>query len=179
MGKLHRVGLLTCVLALACSSRSARDVSSGQSAVAKSGTRASQDAGALDPRLDAAGKLKPSELRASWVELPSGFQPQPGSTRLSATFQAHDIPLAKVTDYFEERLRAGTLELRANGISYRNAKPTHTQLPLPKVDVTVLEVDRTQRLVRIVVDDLSPPSEPPLRVDVAARELDRERKNIE
>ena len=180
MGKLHRVGLLTCTLAIGCSSSGAREVAAEKRAAAIAARkRAEESAAKRDPRFDAAGRLRPAGQRVSWVELPSGFKEQAGSTKLTASFEAPDLPLAKVTDYFEERLLPGTIELRPNGVSYRNAKPKHTQLPLPPAHVTVLEVDRAHHVVRVVVDDLTPPSEPPLREDLAARELDRERKRIE
>jgi len=180
MGKLDRVGLLTYVLALGCSAPSARDAAPSDRTGALAARKGSTDgAAAADPRFDATGKLKPGGQRLSWVEIPSGFVQQPGSTPQSATFEAREMPLAKATDFFEERLLAGAIQLRPNGVSYRNSKAKHTQLPLPPVNVTVLEIDRAQQLVRVVVDDLAPPSEPPLRVDLAARELARERKSIE
>ena len=179
MGKLHRVGLLTYVLALGCSSNG-RNAAPEQNAATRAALqRAAENRPQGDARLDASGRLKPSGLRVSWVELPSGFQPQPGSTKLTSSYEAPEMTVAKVADYFEERLLPGTVELRPNGVSYRNAKPKHTQLPMPSVNVTVLEVDRAQDRVRVVIDDLTPPSEPPLPLDVAARELDRERREVE
>jgi hypothetical protein len=181
VGKLNRVeSLMLCTLALGCSSQRIQsgEQPRGQAAAAQRASPAPETA-ATDPRFDEAGKLKPSGQHASWVDVPSGFRVQPGSTPRAAVFEAPDMPLAKVTDYFETRLAPGSIDLRSNGVVYRSAKARHTQLPLSPVHVTVLEIDRDKRLVRVIVDDLTPSTEPPLPPDVAARELARERNTIE
>jgi len=179
MGKLHRVGVTLALLApglLACARRSSEPVGSVslRNETAHAVQRAA-DAGRSDPRFDAEGSLKPSGRHIGWLELPSGFREQPGSSPSLGTYEADDMPLEAVTRFLEARLSAGRIDHRANGLSFRDAKASHTRLALPAMHVTALVTDSTARRVRLVVEDLSPPAQPPLPLDVAAREQQRER----
>jgi len=188
MGQLHRVSaraaaLLACTAALACATACStrREPAPEETLRAESAAAAPRHTrnAPADVRFDAHGKLKASSRRIGWLELPSGFRERPGSTARAASFEADDMPLPKVRAYLDQRLIPEGVDYRANGMSYRNALPSHTQLAMPPVNVTVLETDRDRHTVRLLVDDLSPPAEKPLPFDVAVQEHARERSRAE
>jgi hypothetical protein len=196
MGKLSRIALTAVLLLAACKSR--------EESAAPSSERRPLERIALeplvqpsDPRFDAQGALKPSGRRFSWLELPIGFSERAGSTERAGSFEAKDIPFAKVRDYLDARIAAEKLDFTSNGIYFRRAKPTHTKLALPPLHVTLLDVagearpvageargpagerSSATRSVRLLIDDLAPPSTPPPSVESARQLLARERQQLE
>ncbi|MET0284960.1 MAG: hypothetical protein ABW352_10830, partial [Polyangiales bacterium] len=154
--------LAAALIALGCAQKRVHDPDVVESARPPQAVRGKAGKQAVDERFDAQGKLKSSGLRFSWLELPAGFAKQPGSTPETGVWEAPNMPLAKVTEYLEAKLQPGSVEARPNGIAYKQARPTHTQLPLPPVAATALEIDPAAKRVRLVIDDLTPPREPPL-----------------
>jgi hypothetical protein len=180
MGKLNRINqaVLVATLSLgACAKQSAPAPEQTQQA---QHTRASQSpAQAVDPRFDAAGKLKPSGQRMSWLELPVGFSKRAGSTAQQATFEAQNMPFRKVREYLEARIVPGNVVYRANGTTFQGALPSHTRLDMPPMDLTILETDRSRGEIRLAIDDLTPPAAEPLKEQSAAQELARARARAE
>jgi len=183
MGKLDRVSAaLLCVGCLgawtACSAPSSPEEPRVRSARQQAAQQRAREQ-AADPRFDAEGRLKPSGEYMSWLELPSGFRQLPGSTAREAAFQAENMPFAKVREYLETRIVPDSIEYRAIGTSFRNALPSHTRLDLPPLHVTLLETDRDKHVLRLSIDDLTPPAAPPISEQSAAQELARMRTRME
>jgi hypothetical protein len=181
MGKLDRVsaGLLALALApaLACSAPSAPREQAAAPALQAPTPAAKPDV--VDPRFDRAGQLLPSGRHVSWLELPRGFRERPGSTDRAAVYEAENMPLAKVRAYLAARLIPDTVEYPPNGVAFRNALPAHTRLELPRLHAVALEINRARGEIRLSIDDLTPSRDPPLPVDIAARELARRRSRLE
>jgi len=188
MGKLNRVVAvvtvvpvaLTALAALgACSEPAApaADVLAARERAAEAAAK--QQAAPVDPRFDAQGKLKPSGRHVSWFELPVGFTERPGSTAQTASFEAQDMPFAKVREYLEARMTPERIEYRGNGTSFREAQPSHTRLALPPMHLTILETDRNRGEVRLAIEDLTPPATPPLAPASAATALAQDRARAE
>lgn len=182
MGKLHRMKwAAVALLALpGCSEKLVRDPDGVEIARGKGAASiAPRNRAKQDDRFDANGNLKESGQRLSWLVLPAGFTKSPGATATLSAWEALDMPLAKVNAYLEAHLTAGSLAPRDNGVVYQDAKPSHTQLPMPKMTVTVLEIDPAGKRVRLVIEDLTPPREPMKSEAALARELAEQRKRIE
>jgi hypothetical protein len=182
MGKLDRVnislvGALCC--ACACSSAPAPEAEGRVVSARQQAREAAERKQAADPRFDAEGRLKPSGERMSWLELPSGFRRRPGSTEREASFEAADMPFAKVREYLEARIVPDSIDYRSNGTSFRSVLPSHTRLTMAPLHVTLLETDRKQHVLRLSIEDLTPPTTPPLSDEAAAQELARMRTRME
>lgn len=171
MGQLNRV-IVAFVLFAGCRSRPSPDHMVAHS---EAGTTRVEVIPVPDARRNRDGQLLPSQRHMSWLELPSGFATQPGSTLRRGVYEADDIPIEAVRAYLMARVVPGEIETTPLGFSYRRALPSYTRLPMAPLDISVLEADPTRHRVRLIIDDLSPPPEAPLPVDIAAKELARER----
>lgn len=180
MGKFNRVRVgALCGALWACSgSASERPIE-----VRPVGTReralAAQHAAPADPRFDAQGRLKSSGKRMSWLELPVGFREQPGSTAQEAAFDAVDMPFSKVREYLEARIVPDAIDYRANGTTFRRALPSHTRLSMGALQISLVEINRDKRELRLMIDDLTRPSTPTLPEAVLMRELAKARTQQE
>lgn len=176
MGKLDRVitmGALLC----ACSADRVPLTEGPPAAIprAKAALAAPED----DPRFDREGHLRPGSLKIGWFEIPLGFERIPGTTERSGSYEAAGITPAQLRQYVTARGTPTTVEYMKYGEIYQQLAPTHTRLPLPPVDVTVLVVDaKTQRL-RLVVDDHAPTGEPTLTPREAMDQLAKARERTE
>ncbi|MDB4989119.1 MAG: hypothetical protein JWN04_4297 [Myxococcaceae bacterium] len=132
-----------------------------------------------DLRFDAQGNLKPGSLHASWLEIPSGFSERPGSTAHLSAYDATGLPIAKVREFLEARLLPERVVYPLHGMSFREALPRHTQLTMAPLNVLLVELDRSTRQLRLIVEDLTPPATKPLSVDQAAQALAHDRKHVE
>lgn len=178
MGKLGRVTLSALALVGACSSASERSTPSAEPKALER-VAVEQLAQPVDERFDARGELKSSGRRFVWLELPLGFAERPGASPRSASFEATEMPLVKVRDYLDARLAPAKLEFTRSGVYFRRSRPAHTQLEAALLDVTLIEMDAATKTVRLQIDDLSPPPEPPLSEEAAKEALARERSRIE
>jgi len=138
-----------------------------------------KQAAPLDLRFDEAGKLRPSGRHMSWLELPVGFSTRAGSTAQRASFEAQNMPFAKVREFLEARLLPGNIVYRANGTTFQGALPSHTRLTMAPMDVTILETGRQRGEIRLVIDDLTPPAQAPIPEVNAERELAKARARAE
>lgn len=172
MGKLHRV-VLGCLLACACS-RAGKDASAG-GGEPLTRVELAQTAPEVDPRFDAKGELKPSPQRVGFLEIPMGFQERPGSTPREGAFEASDMPVEKLRDYLESRITAGSIEFPRGGVAYRFAKPVHSEVSSARVHVRVAEIDRAEKRVRLLVEDLTPLSTPQLSLEAVQKLLAEDR----
>jgi len=173
------MGVLSCTLACACGGADDRPALEKREHRPLERVTLKTEAPAPDPRFDARGRLKGSGKHVSWLELPVGLHEIAGSTPRMAGFEGDDLPFEKVRAYLEDRLAPRQLEVSEASIGFRSAKPTHTQLAMGSLDVTLLQIDRATNRVRLRVDDLSPSGEPPLPVNEAKKELARARERIE
>lgn len=179
MGKLDRVAVLVCALSFGgCRERAQPEAHAPAPAAPKPAALTSA-AKQADPRFDGEGMLKGSGRHVRWLELPVTFRERAGSTAREGSFEAYDLPFEKVRDYLEARLVPRRIEVSDKRAAFHNAKPAHTQLAMEALDVTLLEISRDPSLVRLLIDDRSPSSEPPLTVEAAKRELARARQRIE
>lgn len=182
MGKLNRVINTLSVSALllaACSAESPPEAASKAARARQASASTGAATAKPDPRFDAAGRLKSSGQRMSWLELPVGFTRRPGSTAQQATFEADDMPFAKVREYLEARMVPANIVYRANGTTFQGALPSHTRLEMPPMDLTILETDRKRGTIRLAVDDLTPPAAQPIKEENAALELAKARARAE
>ncbi|MDB4975762.1 MAG: hypothetical protein JWN48_4103 [Myxococcaceae bacterium] len=182
MGKLDRVIRVFVLAMLTACSASAPGGSGplGQSPQAhRRRAKAALPEVAADGRLDATGQLKPSGMRAGWLEVPSGFVEQPGSTSHLRLYIARGMPYAKAREFLQARLAPERTEFPVHGISFRDALPTYTQLAMPPLNVLLVETDHNKGEVRLLIEDLAPPEGKPLPVDSAAQALARDRNRIE
>jgi hypothetical protein len=182
MGKLNRVINTLSVSALmlgACSAESAPQTEREVARARQQSAAASATTPKPDPRFDAAGKLKPSGQRMSWLELPTGFTKRAGSTAQIASFEAENMPFTKVREYLEARIVPGNVVYRANGTTFQGALPSHTRLDMPPMDLTILETDRKHGTIRLAIDDLTPPAAQPIKEENAALELAKARARAE
>jgi hypothetical protein len=161
MGKLDRVIMGVIALCAACSDAAPQQAATGPSEAPPRAKSALAEP-APDPRFDADGKLKPSELRMSWLEIPVSFVKQPGSTEREAIFEADGLTVTQLSDYVLSRAMPDRIEKRRNGEVFSRARPVHTRLPLAPVNVTVLEIDAARDRIRLVIEDLTP-TEPPFQ----------------
>ncbi|HEY6882373.1 MAG TPA: hypothetical protein VI299_30285, partial [Polyangiales bacterium] len=99
---------------------------------------------------------KPGSLKVSWFEVPLGFERQPGSNERSAIFEAEGITIPQLRQYITARARPESVQYLRDGELYQHAQASHTQLPMPAIDVAVLVVDAHAKRLRLVVDDLTP-----------------------
>jgi hypothetical protein len=181
MGKLNRVmtTALLAQVALGACSEPAAPAPELVAARKRAAEAAAKPTAPVDPRFDAQGRLRPAGRHVSWLELPVGFTERPGSTAQTASFEARDMPFAKVREYLEARIRPDRIEYRGNGTSFRDALPSHTRLSLPPMNLTILETDREHGEIRLSVDDLTPPTTAALPPASAARELAKDRARAE
>ena len=178
MGKLNRIVPALCALLGACHAAPVEPQSDPQRPD-RQRARAALQTAAPDPRLDANGALKGSYARMSWLEIPAGFTLRPGSTARVAWYDAEGLPLIKVREYLQARVRSDQVEYRKNGVLFHEALPTHTQLTMPPVNVTLLELNPVTHALRLTVEDLTPPATQPLSEAKAAQELARARSREE
>jgi hypothetical protein len=187
MGKLHRV---MCLVVLSACSSAARVEPAGRERPNRQRAKAAVIAPGPDVRLDELGNLKRGDERISWLELPAGFVRVPGTTAQLAVYEASGVPLAKARAYLMARLSPDKVEYRKNGMVFRRSLPTHTELDLPPVEVTLLELEARprsgepaanagQHTLQLLVEDLTPPPTRPLSEEAAALELARAQKRIE
>lgn len=176
MGKLHRVSLL--LLLFACSSGEQSGPPSGQGTELKR-VALKELAKPVDDRFDDKRRLKPSGRRFVWLELPMGFEEQPGSTAELAVFEARDLPFLAARDYLDEKLAAGRLELTDTAIHFWAAKPAYTGLKMEPLDVTLRKLDVSATKLRLIIRDRSPGNSQPLTVEAAREALARERQRVQ
>jgi hypothetical protein len=173
MGKLHRV-IAASALLCACSRSSTDTQKPGEQAIPRA--RAAQRAPAGDPRLDAQGQLQPGSLKLSWLEIPIGFERRAGSTERNAAYEAEGLSVRLVREYLMARGRADEIDYLPRGENYHRLRASHTQLPLPPLDILVLEVDPGKKRIRMMIDDLAPtgtPLTPTQAMEALAKARDR------
>jgi hypothetical protein len=175
MGKLNRV--IACVALLcACSSRQSPPSEVQSTTIPRA--KAALDKRATDPRLDAEGNLRPGSLKVGWFEIPLGFERIAGSTERVGNFEAAGITPAQLRQYVTARGQSTQVEYMTHGELYPQLAPTHTQLPVPPVDVSILFVDTRTNKLRLVVEDRTP-TEPDLTPQQAMDKLAKARERIE
>ncbi|HEX5659309.1 MAG TPA: hypothetical protein VFX59_19075 [Polyangiales bacterium] len=154
MGKLGRViavGALLC----ACSNE-APSASQGQATKVIPRAKAALDVPDADPRFDAEGNLRASTLKVGWFEVPMGFERVAGSTEHNGIFEAVGVSQAQLRKYVTARGTPASTEYMRHGEIYKQLAPSHTQLPLPPVDVTALVADAASKRLRLLIDDKAP-----------------------
>lgn len=132
-----------------------------------------------DDRFDGSGQLQSSGRRASWLELPRGFRERADSTARLFAYEAQDLPLGKAREYLAARLRSERVEYPPGGVIFHAARPTYTQLPMPALEVRLIELRGSSQTLALWVEELPPENVPKLPVDVAAKELARMRSRLE
>ena len=179
MGKLDRVIMIACLVA-GCSARSPDQLAPGASARGEPRRAKAALDQTLDQRLDGAGNLKPGPLRAVWLEIPAGFTERPGNSDRLSAFDSTGVPFAKVREYLQSRLVTDQVIYPADGVSFRHATATHTQLAMPPLDVMLMVTNREKNELRLIVEDLAPTtSEKPLSDSNAAQALAHDRGRVE
>lgn len=177
MGKLHGIVLLALV---ACGSREKAPTGANDGEPQKLERVALEKLSApVDPRFDAQGALLGSGRRFAWLELPRGFEPGPGASATSASFEARDMPFSKVRDYFDGRLRAETMRMDERSLHFLRAQPSHTALTMERLDVRLFELEGAGSTVLLRVEQQSRPEGPALPLSAAREELARRRGRAE
>jgi hypothetical protein len=153
MGNLYRM-MLAWPLCAACSA--SPQVGSTSAAVEPPPRARAALREERDPRLDEQGHLQPSELKLSWFAIPLGFTRMPGSDDRMGTFEADGLTLDQVREYVLAHARPKRITPRSTGEFYENARPAHTELPLPPVQITAIEIEPHRHRFRLSVEDLAP-----------------------
>ncbi len=157
MGKLGRV-MGVAVLLGACSSNPPPSNDEGPaSAIPRA--KAALRAPAQDPRFDAQGNLLPGALKLSWFPIPLAFERVPGSTDRVGNFEAVGVTADQLRRYVDAHGTPAHIEYMKFGEIFQGLAPSHTRLPLPPVDVTMLFLDANTNKLRLVVEDRTPSGE--------------------
>jgi hypothetical protein len=168
MGRFRRIVLSSCLL-LACSK-------SAPSESAAPAPAAAPAAKQPESPYDAQGRLKASAERVDWLQIPQGFERKPGMDERHPRFEAEQMRLDKVRDFFSERMLTGTVEESPARVVYRAVQPIENDPQAVPLDITLTVHGRGVSLdfTRFTYGDAKPITE-----DEARRQLAEERKHAE
>lgn len=160
MGSIRRVIVCAALCALCgCSGRSeGRGVTGKRIAARAVASREKSAQVAVQTPYDAAGNLKPSELKVGWLEIPMGFRERVSS---QGTHHAYvgAMPAAAVIRFFDQRVFTSKVELVGNGVRYGAALPKSQDPNALRLEIAVYPNRRGDQ-VQIFVDERTANSAP-------------------
>jgi hypothetical protein len=169
MGLLRRLILLSCLLVLsACAKKRSLEVPERPPPAPRAPTYV--DAYGAD------GKLKGSEVRVEWLEIPLAFAKTNRDYERHRMFEARGVELERVRDFFAERMLTGIVEESRGEVVYRRVLPPSGGEGVVRLNVRLSDRP-AEGLVRLDIERLTFDGAQPLPVQEAERALAAEQKN--
>jgi hypothetical protein len=169
MGFFRRLILLSCLVSLAsCAKKRSLEVPEKPAPAPRAPSYI--DAYGTD------GKLKGSEVRVEWLEIPLAFAKTNRDYERHRVFEAKGVQLERVREFFAERMLTGMVEETRGDVFYKGVMSPSGGEGAVRLNVRLSDRP-AEGLLRLDIERLTYDGAQPLPVEEARRALAAEQKN--